>query len=62
MLIRDRFHDLSRSAASQIMKVSHQVHLVVVADFMSDVDPAHMAGPVLRDGALKASDPGQCLR
>ncbi len=40
MLVQDLVDDLCRSTASQIMKVSDQVHLVVVADFMSYVEPS----------------------
>ena len=39
MLVQDLVDDLGRSTASQIMKVSNQVHLVVVTDLVSDVEP-----------------------
>ncbi len=62
MLVRDILHHLGWSAASQNMKIPNQMHLVVIANFVSDLEPAGVAGAVLPDSALEARDPSQSSR
>jgi hypothetical protein len=47
-------HHFSRSASSQITKVSAQMHLIVITDIVGNLLPVAMACPVSPDRVLEA--------
>ena len=56
MVILYLLHHFSRSASSQITKVSDQMHLIVITDIVGNLLPVAMACPVSPDRVLEAGN------